>query len=563
MRAGYLLPIVAALLTATGSVAAAQELDNNGRYMPAVEIAPAGDTATESPDAAKPKPHAAKPAAKSAERKAAVETPKPKPDSARLESAKPESVKPDATAATTAADDKPVKGTTKETSKEPIKEPAKKKEAKANSEPADSKTDPKTNPKIDSRIDLKSDPLAEIPFSQRAAVRAALLWAAGDDASRGGGDQIAAAIEAFRKRHNSSATGPLTAQEREALLAVAKSHDDAFGWRVVTDPATGIRLGLPSKMVPHATLAENGTRWSSRHGDIQVETFRYKTDEPLAALFARMKTEPASRKVEYSAIRSDNFIISGMQSLRKFSVRAYAHDGEVRGFIITFDQAMEGIVAPVMVAMASAFAPFPDRIAPIAALTRKVEYGTGIVVSAVGHIVTDRELTEGCRVVVVPGIGDAEPVARDADHGLALLRVYGRRDLKPAPLATAAPQASDLTLIGVPDPHIQDGNGKPAEMQARLSGANGSAVALELKDPVPVAGFSGAAALDAQGRVAGMMETRSIMLASTDAAVPPVRLVPADTIRGFLAAHHVKPPQGGDDTANARGAVVRVICVRQ
>jgi hypothetical protein len=66
MRAGYLLPIVAALLTATGSVAAAQELDNNGRYMPAVEIAPAGDTATESPDAAKPKPHAAKPAAKSA-----------------------------------------------------------------------------------------------------------------------------------------------------------------------------------------------------------------------------------------------------------------------------------------------------------------------------------------------------------------------------------------------------------------------------------------------------------------------------------------------------------------
>lgn len=551
MRAGYLLPIVAALLAATSSVAAAQELDNNGRYMPAAESAPAGDTATESADAAKPKPHAAKPAAKPAERKAAVETRKPKPDSA-----KPEAVKPDAIAATTAAkpaDSEPVK----EAAKEPIKEPAKKKEAKANSAQANSKADSKA----DTKIDLKTDPLAEIPFSQRAAVRAALLWAAGDDASRGG-DQITAAIEAFRKRHNSSATGPLTAQEREALLAAAKSHDDAFGWRVVTDPATGIRLGLPSKMVPRATLAENGTRWSSRHGDIQVETFRYKTDEPLAALFARMKNEPASRKVEYSAIRADNFIISGMQSLRKFSVRAYARDGEVRGFIMTFDQAMEGIVAPVMVAMASAFAPFPDRIAPIAALTRKVEYGTGIVVSAVGHIVTDRKLTEGCRVVVVPGIGDAEPVAHDADHGLALLRVYGRRDLKPAPLATAAPQASDLTLIGVPDPHIQDGNGKPAEMKARLSGANGSAVALELKDPVPVAGFSGAAALDAQGRVAGMMETRSIMLASTEAAVPPVRLVPADTIRSFLAAHHVKPPQG-DDTANARGAVVRVICVRQ
>jgi hypothetical protein len=536
MRAGCLLPIVAALLAATGSVAAAQELDNNGRYMPAAESAPAGDMATESTDAAKPKPHAARSVAKPAGRKAAVDTPRPKPDGT---AAKPN-------------DGKPVK----EAAKEPAKEPAKKKEAKTNGEPTDSKADPR----IDSKI-LKTDPLAEIPFSQRAAVRAALLWAAGEHASRGG-DQITAAIEAFRKRHNSSATGPLTAEEREALLTAAKSHDDAFGWRVVTDPATGIRLGLPSKMVPHATLAENGTRWSSRHGDIQVETFRYKTDEPLAAIYARMKNEPANRKVEYGALRSDNFIISGMQGLRKFSVRAYARDGEVRGFTMKFDQAMEGIVAPVMVAMASAFAPFPDRIAPIAALTRKVEYGTGIVVSAVGHIVTDRKLTEGCRVVVVPGIGDAEPVAHDADHGLALLRVYGRRDLKPAPLATAAPQASDLTLIGVPDPHIQDGNGKPAEMKARLSGANGSAVALELTEPVPVAGFSGAAALDAQGRVAGMMETRNIMLASTDAAVPPVRLVPADTIRTFLAAHHVKPPQGGD-TTNARGAVVRVICVRQ
>jgi hypothetical protein len=275
-----------------------------------------------------------------------------------------------------------------------------------------------------------------------------------------------------------------------------------------------------------------------------------------------MKSEPVGRRVEYSAIRSDNFIISGMRGLRKFSVRAYSRDGEVRGFTMRFDQAMEGIVAPVMVAMASAFAPFPDRIAPIAALTRKVDYGTGIIVSAVGHIVTDRKLTEGCQVIVIPGIGNAEPVARDGDHGLALLRVYGRSNLKPASFASSAPENSDLTLVGVPDPHLQNGNAKPAELKARLIGPT----AIELKDPDPVAGFSGAAALDAQGRIAGMMETRSsVMLASTDATVPPVRLIPADTIRGFLAAHHVAPAQGAGDgsASNARAAVVRVICVRQ
>ena len=66
-----------------------------------------------------------------------------------------------------------------------------------------------------------------------------------------------------------------------------------------------------------------------------------------------------------------------MQGLKKFSVRAQLRDGEVRGFTMLYDQMMEGIVAPVMVAMANAFSPFPERSAPFAALRKSVEYGTG------------------------------------------------------------------------------------------------------------------------------------------------------------------------------------------
>lgn len=508
MRPRLLSLIVAAALGAGGGIAAAQEVDNNGRIIqPQVEDAPA------------------KPA----------ETPKPKAS----EKPKQKSEQPKA------ADSKPVE-----------KKPADKEPAKAAAK-SEAKPDRKAETK------LAADPLAEVPFSERASVRAALLWSAGEDAARGE-DQIAAAIAAFRKRNKSNASGVLTAHEREMLLAAAKSHDDQFGWTVVTDPATGIRLGLPAKMMPHARLAEQGTRWSSRHGDVQVETFRFKTDEPLNAVFARMKSEPANRRVEYSTARADSFIISGMQGLRKFTVRAFQRDGEVRGFTMQFDQAMEGIVAPVMTAMASAFAPFPARIAPIAALTRSVDYGTGIVASASGHILTDRKLTEGCRVIVVPGIGDAEPIATNVEHGLALLRVYGRRNLKAVTFAPAVADGNALTLVGVPDPHIQNGNARPAEIKARLSGAT----ALEPNDPVPVAGFSGAVALDAQGRVAGMMETRTMMLASAEAAAPPMRLIPAGAIRDFLAAHHVKTAQdsgkdGSKTASDARAAVVRIICVHK
>ncbi len=97
----------------------------------------------------------------------------------------------------------------------------------------------------------------------------------------------------------------------------------------------------------------------------------------------------------------NSFHISGLQGLKIFSVRARARDGEVRGFTMMYDQMMETIVEPVAVAMAHAFTPFPARSAPLAALAKSVEYGTGLIVSPHGHIVTDRRITEACRVIIV------------------------------------------------------------------------------------------------------------------------------------------------------------------
>jgi hypothetical protein len=326
----------------------------------------------------------------------------------------------------------------------------------------------------------------------------------------------------------------------------------------VTDPATGIRIGLPTKMVPHAREAARGTRWSSAHGDVQVETFRITDrDLKLPALFEQEKKHPATRQIEYSVLRDDSFFISGLQGLKKFSVKAQIRDGEVRGFTMLYDQMMETIVAPVMVAMSSSFSPFPEHGAPFAALAKSVEYGNGLVVSAQGHIVTDRKLTEGCQVIVASGLGDAVRIADDKDNGLALLRVFGPRKFSVLALSIDAAKSGDVTLIGIPDPKEQNGSRKLTEIKARL--VDGSAI--ELRQPVPMAGFSGAAALDGEGRFLGMMEMRNAVLASAEAAAPPVRLVTAQTIRGFLAAHKIA---GADSPAtDAKTSVVRMICVRK
>src|SRR5215831_5539606 len=283
----------------------------------------------------------------------------------------------------------------------------------------------RTAPKVATRIAVAAkvtapqvDPSAAetaagMSDNERLKIQSALLWSGDYTGSTGSEDPFLSAVKNFQKRAKAKVTGSLSPTERANLLAAAKNHEDEFGWTIVTDPSTGVRLGLPAKLVTQVREAARGTRYSSPHGDVQVETFRIKGSEiKLAALFELQKKEPSTRKVESSALRDDSFFIGGMQGLKKFSVRAYARDGEIRGFTLMFDQMMETIVEPVTAAMVSAFAPFPERSSsPFAAMAKSVEYGNGLIVSEQGHIITDRKLASGCQVIIAEGLGDADRVA--------------------------------------------------------------------------------------------------------------------------------------------------------
>jgi Trypsin-like peptidase domain len=400
-----------------------------------------------------------------------------------------------------------------------------------------------------------STAFAGIPAADRLKIQQELFWSGDYSGAAGSEDSLEAAVKKFQKRNRAKITGALTDAQRAELIAAADRHAQEFGWRVVVDPATGIRIGLPTKLVPAAHDAAHGTRWSSPHGAVQVETFRYRHAN-LTALYEQERKNPATRKVDHGMLNDDNFFISGMQGLKYFSVRAKERGGEVRGFTLLYDQMMAGIVAPVMVAMATAFSPFPEQPAPYAALDSKVEYGTGLIVSADGHIVTARKVAQDCQVIVADDLGNAERVAEDKESGLALLRVYGASSLPAISLAPVADDKSgDITLVGIPGPKQEDGLKKLTAIKARL--VDGTAI--QLSQPMPVAGFSGAAALDGQGHFLGMMETGNFVLASADPGVPPVRMVPAAAIHDFLVRNHVADGNGGD----ARAAAIRIICVRK
>jgi hypothetical protein len=249
-----------------------------------------------------------------------------------------------------------------------------------------------------------------------------------------------------------------------------------------------------------------------------------------------------------------------MQGLKRFYVRADFKDGEARGMTVLYDQATENIMDPVAVVMASAFAAFPgvSGVAQIgSAPKRKVEYGTGIVVSEAGHILTDRALTEGCNVIVVSGYGDAGRQAEDGSADLALLRVYGAPDLVPIAFAIDGANGPDLTLVGILDPQSQGGGGAISATTARLKG--------DTMEPAPQLGFSGAAALDGQGRLIGMVELGNPVVAAAGTSVAPARarIIPAESIRLFLDAQKLPPVTARYGLDNVKASLVRVICVRK
>jgi hypothetical protein len=214
-------------------------------------------------------------------------------------------------------------------------------------------------------------------------------------------------------------------------------------------------------------------------------------------------------------------------------------------------------VDPVVIAMSSAFNPFPSGVQVAGPPPRKnVEYGTGIVVSEDGAILTDRQLVDSCLAIVIPGHGNADRVAVDKDRDLALLRIYGARGLKPLNLANGASK-TNVELTGIADPQNQGGAAAVSSVKASIAQVgSGSDLALS---PAPAIGFSGAAALDADGKFAGIALLKPVVVAGPAAAAQ-AALVPPDIVRDFLRASSVDAAVGSTD---AKASVLRVICVRK
>jgi hypothetical protein len=152
----------------------------------------------------------------------------------------------------------------------------------------------------------------------------------------------------------------------------------------------------------------------------------------------------------------------------------------------------------------------------------------------------------------VPPLGHAERLATDKASGVALIRLYGARNLPAASLAESGVSVGEVAILGVADPLAQNGETAATGVAARLT--------TQGIEPAPKLGFSGAAAVDARGHVIGMVDLKSPVVAGGAATSAGAVLVPVETIRAFLQAQRVTPAAGN---AVANQSVLRLICVRK
>ena len=425
------------------------------------------------------------------------------------------------------------------------------------------KPKPVTTIPIRPALQTPADTANAMAQAERQAIQSDLAWVGQYNGAITGevSERMVAAIREFQKERGGKPTGVLNPQERGALAETARRRQDNVGWKIVTDAGSGVRLGIPTKLVPQQSSDANGARWSSSTATIQIQLARRKEANPTTAKLAeKEKKEPVGRAVDYTVVKPDLFVLSGLQGLKKFYVRGTFKGDEVRILTILYDQATENTVEPIVIAMSSAFNPFPSGAQIAGPPPRKtVEYGTGIVVSDDGAIVTDRQITDGCLTIAIAGFGNADRVAEDKDHDLALLRIYGARGLKPLGLGNGAAKTS-VELTGVADPQNQGGGAAASSVKATTTQVgSGNDLALA---PAPAVGFAGAAAFDADGKFAGIALLKSVVVAGPPNAAPAAQatLVSADTVREFLKANAVN---AADGSSEVKASVLRVICVRK
>ncbi|MBK3395946.1 MULTISPECIES: peptidoglycan-binding domain-containing protein [Methylobacterium] len=414
------------------------------------------------------------------------------------------------------------------------------------------------------------------PEAERRAVQDALVWAGSYNSVVTGtfGRRTYEAIGAWQSRGGAaSATGVLDEAGRGALLAAGEAARKAARFTVAADPATGLVLGIPERLLSKRSRIAGGTRWQSPDGRVTLDTRAYAPGEAdLDTLHAQAAAATPERKVTYSLKRPDFTVVTGETPTGKFYIRTAAGAAGLRGFTLSYDKGSAREMDRLVIAIANSFVPFPGESAPppprpMAATApdpgAKGPAPAGLAAPVAGPVAATGIVVGPRRVVaVLPAACSAPRIAgeparilrRDEAAGLVLLEGQAPAGAALA-LAAAPPRPEEAVVVvaaGAEGPTVTTGEIAAGGVLAPLQ-----------------PGAAGAPVLDRAGRLLGLVARLPAQPRLVAGIVPPLThpLVGAAALKALLGAEapaspasEAKPLTAGAIAGRVAGAVVALRC---
>ena len=114
---------------------------------------------------------------------------------------------------------------------------------------AGAKPKPVTTVPIRPALQKPEDTANAMGQAERLALQSDLAWVGQYNGAITGdvSERMVNAIKEFQKSRGGKQTGVLNPQERGILADTARKKQESVGWKIVTDPGTGVRLGIPDQ----------------------------------------------------------------------------------------------------------------------------------------------------------------------------------------------------------------------------------------------------------------------------------------------------------------------------
>ncbi|WP_281983522.1 S1 family peptidase [Thalassorhabdomicrobium marinisediminis] len=263
-----------------------------------------------------------------------------------------------------------------------------------------------------------------------------------------------------------------------------------------------------------------------------------------AVLYTRSNfTNGAWRTIMLSANRRDTPLLN--------AVAGSIAVGRTAPLQITENGTLEtAILQTAAVLSAEEDAPQTSVGTPAKPATPQVSSGTGFVVDAKGHVLTNAHVIEGCSAITFNGM-PATRVAASEDDDLALLHVsdwsgddFARFSPTPARLN------SDVTVVGFPLAGILSGLNVTRGAVSSKLGFGGEIGGMQITAPVQT-GNSGGPVLAADGEVVGVvvskLDERAIAEATGDTPQNVNFAIRGELAKLFLFQNGIEPQLGTSD----------------